>query len=407
MVSLSSRDVISARVEKILLYLSNGVTPDVSLDEFRRTPLFNLLLILGMIFFAFYSLITLFSGDYFFGVIKLVITIFFSVTFVATRKIGIPSFASPAIVSLFYLYFIFIGVTGGPSGNDYVWMYVFPAIAAFLSGPRRGTLWSLSLITIIIAITSFFPELPLVKTYNTVELTQICGAYVLVVIFAGATDAILLYSFIKMFEMKSTLEATITELHASREELHQQAMHDGLTGVYNRRFFNQTITTWTIQAQRHKSQTALLMIDVDYFKKYNDRYGHLKGDEVLKTVAETIQATLRRESDMVFRYGGEEFAVLLTKTTPETTRKVSESILYAIRRCNIPHPDSSFGTVSISIGVAEWEPQQESIFAEDFIGIADSALYEAKGAGRASIIYRTCDLTTDNDRQTTAIVSID
>lgn len=406
MIPDSNRNEISARIEKILLFLSNGVTPEVSLDQFRRTPLFNLLLLLGMFFFATFSLITVCYGDYFYGAIKLSVTVFLLIIYLNTRKRGIPKIASPLIVSLFYLYFIFIGITGGPSGNDYVWIYTFPPIAAFLSGPRKGTLWSLSLITIIIAGTNFFPDIPLVKSYSAIEFAQISGAYLLIVILSAATDAILLYSFIKMQEITASHEATIRELNASREELHQQAIHDGLTGVFNRRYFNQTITSWTIQAQRHDSATALLMIDVDYFKKYNDLYGHLKGDETLKSVADSIQSSLRRESDMVFRYGGEEFTVLLTKTTTEMTRKITESILHSIRRCNIPHPDSQLGTVSISVGVAEWEPQRETLFAEDFIGIADSALYEAKAAGRACIIYRKCDLTTDNKRKTTAFASV-
>jgi len=400
-------DRISDRMEKLLLFFSNGITPESSLDEFRRTPLFNILILLGFTFFLIFGVVTISSGNTLFGIGEIGVATTLFATFILTRNKPVPRWASSTVLLVFYFAFLFLGVTGGPDGNGYLWMYTFPAAAMFLTGPKIGTIWSLSLVAFLFGITSALQGATHVISYDNSHFLRIAGSYTLVVLFTAATDVVLIYSFVKIREIQVRLETTIAELNESREELQQQAIHDGLTGVFNRRFFNQTITTWTIQAQRHHSHTALLMIDVDNFKKYNDRFGHLKGDMVLKTVAETIQGVLRRESDMVFRFGGEEFTVLLTKTTDETTRKITESILHSIRRCNIPHPDSATGTVSVSIGVAEWDPTVESIFTEDFIEIADSAMYDAKMAGRARIIYRSCDLTGDDHRKTTAIVSID
>lgn len=376
----------SKNFERLLLFLSNGITPEDSLEEFRRVPLFNLLLFLGIFCFSGFSFITVLSGNFLFAGIELAMALLFIVGYFISRSRGIAQWASLALLSAFYLFFIVLGITGGPDGNGYLWIYTFPLMSSFLAGPRRGTLWSASLITILLAAVLSFPENQYIAEYHPTRLIRLTASFSIVTLFSFITDGIIIYSFHKMHEMKRKLEITITELHQSREELQQQAIHDGLTGIYNRRFFNQTITTWTIQAKRHNSYTALFMIDVDYFKKYNDCFGHLKGDSVLKSVSVAIQKSLRRESDMVFRYGGEEFVVMLTKTTPKTTRELSEKIMHNIRRCNILHPESPYGVISISMGVVEWD-SMEDIVAEEFIERADSALYKAKANGRNRIEF--------------------
>lgn len=386
-------------MEKILLFLSNGVTPEDSLNEFRRIPLFNLLLFIGMATFSGFALHGAATGHYLYSSLEMIVSIILLGTYIVTRHHGIPRWASLGMLTFFYIFMITMGITGGPDGNGYLWIYSFPLAAIFLSGPRRGVIWSISLLTIILTVTFLFGDSPYVQSYPMPLVIRICACYVILLIFAGFTDSILLYTYRQMHLMRSKLEETILELNQSREELQQQAIHDGLTGIYNRRFFNQTITTWTIQAQRHESSTALFMIDVDKFKRYNDRFGHLKGDTVLKTVADALQKALRRESDMVFRYGGEEFAILLTKTTNEMTRKIADTIMENIRRCNIPHPDAPTGKISVSIGVAEWNPESEEIFSEEYIEVADEALYEAKAAGRNRIVYKEMKLSQSiNDK---------
>lgn len=388
MVSVSSEKASPRSIEKILLFLSNGITPEDSLDEFRRVPLFNLLLFIGMATFTPFALHGALSGHYVYALLEMIVSIILLTTYIVTRQRGIPAWASLGMLSFFYLFFIGMGITGGPDGNGYLWVFSFPLAATFLSGPRRGIIWSITLLIAIFSISNIFGDSRYIISYPAPLILRTCACYSILLLFAGFTDSLLLYTYHQMHLTRSKLEETIEELNKSRDELQQQAIHDGLTGVFNRRFFNQTITTWTIQAQRHESSTALFMIDVDKFKRYNDRFGHLKGDMVLKSVANALQKSLRRESDMVFRYGGEEFAILLTKTSEDVTRKIADSIMENIRKCNIPHPDAPTGLISVSIGVAAWNPKSEEIFSEEFIEIADEALYEAKAAGRNCVVYK-------------------
>ncbi len=400
---MSSKSLPSNLMEKILLFLSNGITPEQSIDEFRRTPLFNLLLFIGITFFTIFAIIMVYQQQFVFAIVEFSISFFLILCYVVARKKGITRWASTAIFSIFYIVFLLLGIGGGPDGNGFLWIYTFPLAATFLSGPRQGTIWSLSLLIIILICTFFSASSTLIFNYDPILLLRMSATFLIVVLFSAITDGILFYTYKKMQESHLRLEETIEELNRSKEELHQQAIHDGLTGIYNRRFFNQTITSWTIQALRHRSDTALFMIDVDKFKSYNDRFGHLKGDAVLKTVASTINESLRRESDMVFRYGGEEFAIILTKTTPSTTQEIAETIMNNLRRCNIPHPDAPTGVISVSIGIAEWRPSEDDILPEKFIEVADTALYEAKAAGRNCIISKNinafCTINNEEPEQ--------
>ncbi len=171
-------------------------------------------------------------------------------------------------------------------------------------------------------------------------------------------------------------------LEAQLQRLSQQ---DGLTGLYNRRFFDSQLASEWRRLRRQGAPLTLLMLDIDYFKAYNDRLGHLAGDDALRQVGEVLQGCLQREGDIACRYGGEEFAIILVDTGLEGGMHVADQVHRMIDHLDIAHPASPLGCLTLSIGLAVAEPgsgeQPDSLVAH-----SDRALYRAKHEGR----NRTC-----------------
>lgn len=157
---------------------------------------------------------------------------------------------------------------------------------------------------------------------------------------------------------------------------------DDLTGLYNRRYFNETYQKEWLSAVRSRSLLAAIMIDIDFFKEYNDLYGHLRGDECLKSVSESIQKSVKRPRDIVARFGGDEFIVLLPDSDTDGAVHVAEIIITNIRRLDIEHSDSMFSkNVTVSIGIAAMIPGKDDI-ASTLLNMSDKAVYHAKRDGR-------------------------
>ena len=157
---------------------------------------------------------------------------------------------------------------------------------------------------------------------------------------------------------------------------------DGLTGLSNRRHFDEYLELEWRRAQREQTQMSLLMIDVDYFKSFNDTFGHLEGDEALRKVASAIRDASCRSSDLPARYGGEEFAIVLPNTSQGGARLVAEKLRQAVEALKIQHISPTEGSfLTISIGLSTLTPQQGSS-CRDLISAADKGLYLAKKNGR-------------------------
>lgn len=160
---------------------------------------------------------------------------------------------------------------------------------------------------------------------------------------------------------------------------------DGLSGVYNRRYFDQQLSTEWARSSRNSSPLSILMIDVDFFKLYNDRYGHQAGDDCLRQVAQTLKTCLKRPADLVARYGGEEFACILPDTAFDDALSVAKCLEEQVRGLQIKHENSSIAAVTtVSVGLAT--RTVDSIGGADaLVGLADAQLYRAKLAGRGRV----------------------
>jgi len=180
------------------------------------------------------------------------------------------------------------------------------------------------------------------------------------------------------------------ELKRYRDILKKHSMIDGLTGIPNRRLLDETLDSEVRRARRARYPLGILMVDIDFFKRYNDLYGHLEGDECLKAVAMTLQDTLRRPADFVARWGGEEFVCLLPEQDEEGVRIMADALLAAVRDLEMPHGNSPIGEV-VTISIGGTVAQEDSLFLSgtELLKLADASLYEAKKQGRNRSVIRT------------------
>ncbi len=163
-------------------------------------------------------------------------------------------------------------------------------------------------------------------------------------------------------------------------QIHEMATRDGLTGVYNHRYFQEKLAEELAKAERYNKDLSLILLDVDHFKKFNDSYGHQEGDKVLKVVSEIIRGTVRAKIDTVARYGGEEFAVILPESDGNLGRELAERVRKNIEGYLFENNGKTLYRVTVSMGVASYpfDAREQKVL----IQYADQALYEAKKAGR-------------------------
>ncbi len=181
------------------------------------------------------------------------------------------------------------------------------------------------------------------------------------------------------------LEMT-TRLSQANKELKRLSSMDGLTGVANRRLFDNSLDIEWRRAKRSQTRLGIVMMDIDHFKLYNDHYGHLAGDECLKKVAGALQTCLRRPSDLLARYGGEEFVALLPDTDQSGAMLLAKYGRLAVEKLALPHADSPVSeVVTVSLGVAAVVPQNGRK-ATELVEAADKALYQAKKKGRNQVV---------------------
>jgi len=190
------------------------------------------------------------------------------------------------------------------------------------------------------------------------------------------------------------LEATLEQVN---QHLHSLVHLDGLTEVPNRRHFDEYLAQAWLRLERQRQPLSLMMIDIDYFKPYNDTYGHIFGDKILKVVAQTADRVVRQyENAMLARYGGEEFAAILPDSSPTAAAEIADAIVKAVRDLQIHHQGSQIGDyLTLSIGLTTLIPTPEQN-PERALHEADIALYLAKASGRDRVIVYSDAIATDN-----------
>jgi diguanylate cyclase (GGDEF)-like protein len=189
----------------------------------------------------------------------------------------------------------------------------------------------------------------------------------------------------ELHTLGDTFNSMIEQIRHDIDELERHSNSDGLTGLSNRRYFEQQLKVEWSRATRKLMPISVLFIDIDYFKRYNDHFGHLQGDDCLRRVAEAIKHAVKRDIDVAARYGGEEFVIMLPETDLVGAEQVARELQQAIRKLHIEHPGSNVEPfVTLSIGIASHIPRFPEN-PEELLHAADTALYQAKEHGRNRI----------------------
>ena len=194
----------------------------------------------------------------------------------------------------------------------------------------------------------------------------------------------------RIIQMRQSLLVMTRKLDAANQELKRLTSLDGLTGIANRRHFDEVLEREWRRAMRQGEELSIMMCDIDHFKAYNDAVGHQKGDECLRQVAGALAGTLDRGGDLLAHYGGEEFVAVLPGTALSGASFLASQMRKAVIALDIPHPESPFGQVTVSFGIASAVAMPETD-PNDIVGAADSALYKAKRSGR-NRVFQTSSL---------------
>ncbi len=192
---------------------------------------------------------------------------------------------------------------------------------------------------------------------------------------------------IEIEAQKYELEELKKNLEALTQKLEILSVVDGLTNIANRRHFDDFLNKAWLGAMRDKQSISIVFVDVDFFKAYNDHYGHQKGDECLQKIATALSNFGMRSKDLAARYGGEEFAIILSGIDKENLLIMSEKIRKSVEDLSIPHTRSGVSNrVTVSLGIATCVPTRNS-FSNDLLYTADKALYQAKDSGRNTLKF--------------------
>jgi diguanylate cyclase (GGDEF)-like protein len=343
-------------------------------EETRKAVMVYLIVLVGVLTSFGLGIIIWQEGSYLLAQFDFGLGLFLAGLFLYVRLSGNTRNGSIAGTLVIMLFYLILFATGAAHQQSFIWYYVYPLITLFLLGIPVGTIFNLTLISLTLAIWSFQDYLSFFKPYPEGLVLRIVISYMMVFIFT------------LVFE--HTRQTTRRKLEKAMKELGELAIRDGLTGLYNRRYFDEVVARVVKQLNRSGSTVAFLMADLDFFKDYNDAYGHTAGDEALNSFAAVLSALVRRETDNVFRYGGEEFAMLLSPTNRRTAEEFARQIIEDTRELNILHERSPLGRLSVSVGVALVDITPDTTF-QDLMDTADAALYEAKAEGRDRFVLRS------------------
>ncbi len=272
-------------------------------------------------------------------------------------------------VLILYLYF-----SDGFASKTYLWMYTYPIIAIALGGLKSGRIQFLVSYMLVIIGTAI---LWINGTYSYEPVVLIRFSLSLFVVFTISS-----YMEATSEQEHELLQRNFKALEIARKDLLELTIRDSLTGLFNRRYLDEVLPLAITQSRRYHDSVSVLMIDVDFFKKYNDYYGHQKGDEALQKVAQVLLDGIKRENDYVCRYGGEEFAVIMNKCNNEAVDSYARSVVAGFEKLNETHRFGIEERITVSIGTATSDLVDALDTKESLIKRADTALYAANRLGR-------------------------
>ena len=350
---------------RIIKYFHSGASEYDSNDEMRKIYLINTFNLIAFIFVFPLGVNALYESLYMLAFALLSISFILIVNYFFLKFSHKKEIASYVISVLFFMLFSYLIYTGGVDNTGPLWVYPLPMIIMFLLGFRQGILY-MTLFFIVIIFILFGLDISL---YPNAYKLRIVLSLLLVTFLASV------YEYLR--------ETTFERMNTLSKQLEEASHHDHLTQVYNRRGIHKELEAACTHYHTDNKNFSLIICDIDYFKKINDNYGHIAGDEVLKKVASEIKSIIRKD-DVLARWGGEEFLVLLPNASMEAAYEVGEKIRKSIENTSFKY-DKHTIAMTVSIGVAE---KDNELPISDIISQADAHMYAAKKEGRNTVYPR-------------------
>jgi diguanylate cyclase (GGDEF)-like protein len=343
--------------------------------NYRKNVTANLILCFAFLMLCFYTALYFYNGDappfYTDGVLFMLFPLFL---LLFRRKKNTLAHITLSIMGICLLYIIHIN-----GGRNYlpIWSFIYIYVSMILYGHQKG---------LLLAIVYYFVVLSMLYSWIGQSLTII--SYIHFTSVALLSVAISFLSEYLIFKIFNSLTET-------QKELEKNNKTDALTGLYNRGHFDDLFTKEIYTARREQTLVAFVILDIDYFKYFNDTYGHQEGDQALITVSNLLKIKLKRSTDTIFRLGGKEFALLFKVQNEKEAFNTLDGVRNAIEELKIPHSNSKtshFLTISCGLEVITGE---HDINIEETYKSCDYLLYKAKHAGRNQISH-SCDLNVIN-----------
>ncbi|WP_158969662.1 GGDEF domain-containing protein [Paraglaciecola sp. L3A3] len=347
-------------------YLKTGVKDNNDPESNQKIVVANIFSTVGSLLTLIFGVIACTNSNIYLGIMLLSISFLF---FYAHLIIRNNWFYSPYRISAnlltlsLMLLMIYLIYAGGVDGTGPLWIYVVPPVVLFFGGLRKG-IRNLFIFIIIISIQLFLKDPLLINVAYSPEFkSRLIFSFMTVSFLFGVYEAARRNSYATVMKISKQFE--------------QQAMHDSLSGLQNRRGMIANIEKEYARSKREQSDMAVIMCDIDHFKIVNDKYGHDKGDEVIKTVAELFSSELRKQ-DSLARWGGEEYLFLLPVTTGKQALLLAEKLRKKIESTLFESQKGTF-QITVSMGIHQFQVTDDIDHA---ITAADTKLYKAKKAGR-------------------------
>lgn len=365
-------------MKSLLKELTKGQVTFESIEYQRRYVLISLLTIVGL------TALFIFGGYLFYKKLYTIAVLDFSVFFTV---LGLHLYAKKKddyrisirleliLIGILFLYML---IASPVNIGGWGWATLYPLIVMFTLGKEGIAYGVIFLLGVIGGLVLRSTPLIEIETYRPTLISRILFMYVVTFSLAIVIEKVWRDSLQVLNGLHEELKGVTLKLAKAKKEVEELSLHDPLTGLYNRRYFDAILHDISLISAREFSSLGIMMVDIDHFKKINDTYGHAIGDHALVAVTQAISKVIRRKSDLLFRYGGEEFIVLLYGPSKEQMHILANDIRMEVTR---PYLIDQIERVSVSMGGALWKPEAlESI--EDFVQFADSAMYSSKENGR-------------------------
>ncbi len=371
--------------QKLWDFASSGLPKNYDIEVLRKIVLSNLMIFLGSVFITLLSMLAFFQRYYLLGVVDLFFLSFIICLFFYLRKTKNLHLTSHLGTLVLGLFFAFLTASGSGNNTAVLWSLTFPMITIFLLGISRGTPISALLLIFTVMVFYLGHYVEYLPVYKIDLALRFVPVYVIIHLLSLVMEKVRKIVQNRIEQTNADLESAnqekeslIQKLSVTMAEVKRLSIIDPLTGLHNRRHFEAEAAKEIKRAERSNLPLSIIMMDIDHFKKINDQYGHVCGDQVLTKIA-AVSLHALRSTDLHGRYGGEEFVFFLPETHLSGARELAERLRKAFADLTFEKTGRSF-SVTASFGIYERKGKEHSL--ETFLERCDHALYEAKKRGR-------------------------